>query len=63
MCLGENKGFHPFGPGNSDERAGGSSSLFTDFHALSIGIKTMDGEPFLIFRNVFVIVYLSLLGL
>ena len=49
MCLGENKRFSAFGPGNSDERAGASSSLLTGIHELSICIKAMDDESCLLF--------------
>jgi hypothetical protein len=37
MCLGENKGFCAFSPGNSDERADTSSSLVTGFHIKAVG--------------------------
>ena len=49
MCLGENKRFSSFGPGNSDERASAPSSLLTGCHALSICIKAMDDESYLLF--------------
>jgi hypothetical protein len=49
MCLGKKKRLSAFGPGNSDERTGASSSLLTGFHALSICIKAMDDESCLFF--------------
>ena len=49
MCLGENKRFSAFGPGNSNERAGATSSFLTGFHALSSCIKAMDDESCLVF--------------
>jgi hypothetical protein len=49
MCLGENKKFSAFGPGNSDGRSGASSSPLTGFHALSTCIKAMDDEACLFF--------------
>jgi hypothetical protein len=49
MCLGENKRFSPFGPGDVDERAGASPSLVAGFHARSICIKAMDDESRLFF--------------
>jgi hypothetical protein len=57
MCLGENKRFSTFGPGNSEERASASSPLFTSIHGLSICIEAMGGESCLFFVNASVIVF------